>query len=180
MGLVLNILRWPYAAANGPAVAGWGFWFAVVGFAATWYGLWLAIKQLRATQTAVEANNAAIDAVKFRVTQFEAAGEVARAKSALDLARDAIEIGEWRRAATSYEEVRRSLIHLRSDRVHLQGDVLSGMGTTVRQISAFCKKVDIRLHDGGALPEIALSLENSRKHYDVLHEIAEHLQVRAF
>lgn len=180
MQTLTRFFLWPFDDQNQALAAGLGYWFTIIGFAATWYGLWLAHAQIKATKTAVDANNEAIEAVKFRVTQFEATSEIAKAKAALDGARASIEAADWRRASTSYEDLRRSLISLRTERVKLGDELVTNMGSTVRQISGFCKKVDIALHQNGQLPDIVQSLEHARKHHDVLHEVAEALQLRTF
>ncbi|MDF2638125.1 MAG: hypothetical protein K0R64_1109 [Novosphingobium lindaniclasticum] len=162
---------WPFDVQNAGAVAGWGFWLAIFGMFLTLLGFGVTLKQLAKTKSATDAATAEVARIRSSLDAYDAAQEASRAQYALKTTRRYISNDLWNDVLSSYDDVRKSIITIRSSSNESLILYDQKFDDAVRYIEKLCHRIE-----AGAGPRMteagkAKTLTVLRQHEQLLHEV---------
>ncbi|MFC4593062.1 hypothetical protein [Sphingobium tyrosinilyticum] len=134
--------NWPFLPSNTLAVAGWGFWLAIIGLILTLAGFWITLRQLNKTKSASEAVKQEVERIRGSLDAYDAAHEASRAQYALKTVRRNLHNNLWAEVIISYEDVRNSLVILKSTSNLLSKDQLDQIDSAITYIHRLCERIE--------------------------------------
>lgn len=175
MGWAENLINWAFLPDSALDVAGWGFWFGLLGLLLSLVGFAITFRQLAKTKDASEAARVAVERIRNSLAVFDGANEASRASYALGTTLTHVRNGMWRDAADSYADVRRSLMRLRSiEYVALshQPDIDEAMNFIAR----LCDRIEAQKSKGSFSIDVAKTCSIIRDHDELLVHIQESIK----
>jgi hypothetical protein len=169
----------PFDPANGGWVAGWGFWFGLIGLLLTLIGFAITWVQLaRAKSVAVAARDEAAR-IQLSLKRHDAVQEATRAKGALEAAKRHVRKQEWEDGGERLDEFRRHIISLRSSVPGLSDGLLSQIDSAVSYVSKLCARID-RASASGANIDFAKTVSVLRTHDEMIERVLDEVERAVF
>lgn len=167
---------WPFDVHNADAVAGWGFWLAIFGMFLTLLGFGITLKQLAKTKSATDAVTAEVARIRSSLDSYDAAQEASRAQYALNTTRRYISNGLWDEVLISYDDVRKSIMIIKSSSNERLSAYDSKFDAAVRYIEKLCQRIEAGSASGMTEAVKAKTLTVIRQHEQLLHDVNMVLQ----
>lgn len=168
--------QWPFEQTNASAVAGWGFWFAIVGLLFTLVGFVLTLRQLSQTRKVAEATQQEARRIGASLRSYDAAQETARARLELEAVKRHLKVGDWPMLADRYEEVRLALVSLREHEDLLSESIISTINSASDDIMKLCNRIDKDLSKISTDAGYARVRELVRMHGELLEKVSAQTQ----
>lgn len=173
-------LVWPFHPANDPVVAGWGFWFGIIGLGLTIGGFALTWIQLARAHSVATAIRNEATRIQTSLKRYDAAHEASRARYALEVARRHFRNGHWVDGGESYEEFRRSLLALKMNLPTLPSDVVASIDESVVYVSKLCERIDRDAHKGTTTISLPKTVSVIRRHDEMISGLINSLEKDVF
>jgi hypothetical protein len=140
-------------------VAGWGYWFGLLGLVVSIVGFGFTIYQLMLTRSAAQAAVIASEQAKKRVASYDMIFELSRASSALEATHGHIRRGDWPEVLQGYSEARLALVRISQFPSALSDDSKRQVGLVSEQIERSCRRVGVNMTKGADQSELVRALQ---------------------
>lgn len=168
-GRCVQWFAWAFDPSNAQAVAGWGFWIAVLSLPITLVGFGATIWQLRKTRSAASAAQQEALRIQSSLERYEAVNELSRAITALKHTRNLVQQETWVHVPDSYETVRASLEALKDE--GLDDEIIKRMDSACKYIQNLAARIERGIHSSNIQINTPKALSVMREHNLLLSEI---------
>lgn len=175
-----NWFAWPFDPAHDPTVAGWGFWFGVLGLALTIGGFALTWVQLARAQSVAAAIKDEAERIQTSLKRYDATHEASRARYALEVARRHFRGGHWEDGRESYEEFRRSLVALKMNLPTLSSELVSEIEECAAFVSKLCERIDRDVQRGTVTVNLVKTIAVIRRHDELMLKVVSSIEKDVF
>ena len=178
--VVTSWWNWPFEATSTLSVQGTGFWMNIAGLLLTAAGFVVTFQQLAKTKSAAEAAQSEAKRIEISLKGYDAAQEVSKARYALRTARKHLGNEAWSDGAESYDDVRRSLLALKSGSISLDAETIKTIDKAASYIAKFCERVDRNGMENASIDELAKTKSVMRGHEELIDRIGAKLHKDVF
>lgn len=137
---------------NSAAVGAWGLILGIIGIVLTLAGFGISIVQIRSAKSAAESAKEAVTQVQVRVSRYDAAVDLAEAKSSLQNARHYANLDAWPQFVSSYEIVSEALGRVGLQATVTEVKVADNIKKSRARIAKVCNGIEKYLEGAGPLP----------------------------
>jgi hypothetical protein len=137
---------------NSAAVGAWGLILGIIGILLTLVGFAVSIVQIRQAKSAAEAAAEAAGRVQVRVSRYDAAVDLAEAKTSLQNARHYANLDAWPQFVASYEIASEALGRVALQVTVTEERVAENLRRSRSRIAKSCNSIEKYLEGAGPAP----------------------------
>ncbi|WP_132740355.1 hypothetical protein [Sphingomonas sp. PP-F2F-A104-K0414] len=146
-------MQFLFDPGNAAAVGAWGLILGILGIVLTLVGFIISIRQIRQAKSVAQSAADAVSAVQIRVSRYDAAVDLAEAKSSLQNARHYANLDAWPQFVTCYEITSEALGRVALQAMFTEGKVAEDIKKSRSRISKICNLIEKFLEGAGPVPK---------------------------